>query len=295
MERVIEYFKSPAISQSLLKSVLENNIENKTSSSMRKGTLLDTLTTCPLEFDNLYVVKDLPYISETIRKVFNTIIENNLTLSSDGVLKICESLDFYKGQPVALTHLLKHQEAFDILLENKGKEVISNSTYLENKSIAEELSNWVNFDPEYSQLPVYATLDGFVYKGFSCKGLLDNLSLDKKIITDLKRTDQRISDFSMVARKLNYVFQAAFYTDLVKVYYDINVDFQWLVYSSADKKIALFKADPGDLDVKRYGKDYHKGYLEALDIYQYCKENNLPDWDKEYYQNSGVYNLKLYH
>jgi hypothetical protein len=295
MNKVEQYFNTPAISQSLLKSVLANEKLGKSSGSMRKGSLLDTLTTCPLEFDNLYVVKEMPYISETIFKVFNRMIEAEVTLDDkDKVLEICSDLDYYKGKSTALTELAKHQEAFNLSLENKGKEIITEKVYLENKRIAEELNSWVYFDPEYSQLPVYGKLNGYIYKDFSCKGLLDNLSLENNMITDLKRTDVRINEFSMIAKKFDYPFQAAFYVDLVKAHYGVDVEFQWLVYSSADNKIALFKADPGDLDVKRYGKDYHKGYLQALDIYQYCIDNNLDDWDKEYHQNKGIYNLKLY-
>ena len=49
MNKVEQYFNTPAISQSLLKSVLANEKLGKSSGSMRKGTLLDTLTTCPLD------------------------------------------------------------------------------------------------------------------------------------------------------------------------------------------------------------------------------------------------------
>ena len=295
MTKIEEYFNSSKISQSFLKNVLSNEKNKTTSQSMRKGSLLDTLTSCPEQFDKNYIIFDISELSKNIKTIFDEMSLRDIQFSDkEAILEIAKQFSFYNGENRAYIELLKHEASYDIILKNKGKEIISNKDYNENKLLAKKLNEWVYFDPEYSQLPVYESLNGFITKDIECKGLLDNLSLDKNTITDLKRTDVPLRDFHFVAKKFGYAFQGAFYTDLVNKIYNINADYQWLVYSSYDNKIAIFKSSPSDLNVGRYGNSYIKGYLEALDIYSYCIENKLPDWDKEYFQNGGIYSLRLY-
>lgn len=295
-KEIKEYFESPAISQSFLKGVLSNEKEKKTTKGMRAGTLLDVLTTSPESFNDLYKIADVN-LSDTVETIFKELISKNIELNSNNtyeILEICKQNDYYGGKTRAFNELMKLEMSFYQLKETKGFAIISQNKYDSELSIATELKKWVDFKTGTCQVPLFAQLDGFLTKDVDCKGLLDYFSLPDEAIIDVKRTAMPLKEFSYEARKYGYALQGAFYSDLVTNLYDFIPSYGWLVYSDYDKKVAFFKSDESDLDVGRYGKDWVKGYKEAIDIYQYCTENNLPDWDMEYYKSSGIYNLRIY-
>ncbi len=296
IKKIKDYFESPAISQSFLKGVLSNAKEKKTNKGMRAGTLLDVLTTSPESFNDLYKIADVN-LSDTVETIFKQLISKGIELTTentDQILEVCKQNEYYGGKTRAFNELMKEEVSFHKLKGTQGFAIISQDKYDSELAIATELKKWVNFTPETCQIPLFAQLDGFLTKDVNCKGLLDHFSLADEAIIDVKRTVMPLKEFSYEARKYGYALQAAFYSDLVTKIYGIIPSFGWLVYSDYDQKVAFFKSDESDLEVGRYGKDWVKGYKEAIDIYQYCTENNLPDWDMEYYKSSGIYNLKIY-
>ena len=298
VKKITDYFDNPSISQSFLKGVLDNNTEKYSTSNMRKGSLLDVLTTCPDEYDLYYKTVVCDKVSDKIEKIFNELISNKLDLANpsdeEQILHICSKLNYYEGTKKALTTLLKEIKTFELMNKYKGFELIHPDTLKQEHSIATRLRKWVPFTPEKCQLPIFENLNGIVTKDVPCKGLLDYFCLENELIVDLKRTEVTIKEFVFIAKKFRYALQASFYCDLVYKKYGIMPNFNWLVYSSADDKIALFTSNENDLDVGRYGNTYTKGYMEAIDIYTYCVTHKYPDWDIDYHRNSGVYDLRIY-
>jgi len=297
-KNIKEYFDNPAISQSFLKNVLDNNMEKRSTRTMNKGSLLDLLTTCPEDYDLHYKTVKFNQLSDKVENIFKELISKDINLSiyfdEKPILEICKKFNYYNGEKRALTELLKEVETFKLMYKYKDFELIQPDVLAQEQLIADRLRTWIPFTYEKSQVSIFENLDGIITKNVACKGLLDYLCLENELIIDLKRTTVPLKEFVFVAKKFRYALQASFYCDLVHKKYGIMPDFSWLVYSSVDDRIALFNSNDNDLDVGRYGNTYTKGYMEAIDIYTHCTENKYPDWDIDYHRNSGVYDLRIY-
>ena len=193
-------------------------------------------------------------------------------------------------------HLGMIRSLYPSYLSSKGMTIVT----LDEYNLAKECIAAIESDPiwlskgkgEYQKalFGKVETMNGVI----EIKGLLDELHHEYDyVIKDLKVTDCRLIDWQkLVAKKLMYPFQGAFYRELVKQNYGGDPTFEWLVYSTVDKKIARFICSEDDLIVGEWGNSYVSGWRYALEIYAECKDKG--DYFTDFIRGNGVIKTNIY-
>lgn len=334
LKELEEYSKSDAINQSLLKDVLSGKtVREKHTVYTVLGSLADCLLTTPELFDELYFVSIAGRPTGHIKEIIDYLILNfgdvaeDLGELSDEIMEAKEMLDLLNNVKEKDTLLKKVLPFYDYYREEvvKGnKVVVTEEEHMEAENLVMQMRThpvtahvFANTEPNEEskfQIPIY-----FELEGLRCKGLLDILwknHKDKLVRNrDVKITSSSLRSFLYNARKYRYDFQAAFYNEgLRQLFPDYEVlPPQLIVYSTSSRKPAIFELTPEDLEIGKEGctitsSQIHthrnqsrfekvrvvEGYMDAIEIYKYCKRNNLDDYDMEYHVNQGFYNQSMW-
>ena len=223
----MDYFKSPAISQSMIKLLLKNRktfyykyilkqYEDAETQALKEGKAFDLLLTEPENFTKEFTI--LEGVKTTTKPKHITDYQYNKML---GMKK----------------ELLNYKDENNITI----REIFKNGTYQEE----------LYWNDEYSWL--------------DCRAKLDWISNDKKTIIDIKTTSS-IDGIKWDMFSYGYDIQAAMYTRAIKQLYNIDADFIFLFVSkSSPYNVARISLSPETLlEATRkleYGFDLYNEYM----------------------------------
>lgn len=210
---------------------LYNKVE---SPSLLFGSVVDTLVTDSSSFDDLYVVIDLPELSDNLDSIARFLAEhyssyNSLNLIDFNTLaKVGEDFGYFKGKSYENTRVKRIIEncdsLFKILKEVKGKTVISSKLYKEALACYNALKECPDtskyfsiknpFDDSYEIF--YQLKFKSYYEGIPVRCMFDGIYVDynNKTITpiDLKTSSKHESEFYKSWMEWNYYIQSNLYT-----------------------------------------------------------------------------------
>lgn len=248
MQKIIDYYNSTDISQSMLKDFLihpmffklkhfDKIIKKDKKSYFELGSLVDCLVLTPDWFDKIYAIY-LGDITPQIKILCEYIINEEIDYSSyDVIFDTVKKLNIFNTIKKIDTIKKKLEEEnfenyINFYSDNKGKVIITQEFYLKAFEIASSLLN-NDFTKEYfhtgegieilTSYPIYWKHHDYNHNhGFTtnCKSLIDMIRIDHNNHTialfDLKTTGESTSMFSKSIMKYRYDFQAAYYMAAVK-------------------------------------------------------------------------------
>lgn len=244
LNKIEEYFKTPAISNSLLNAVqnprwlkikMDNpDMEDEEKAHFRIGSCLDCLLTTPELFEDSFVIISSKRPAGLMAKFIESLPSGLDILSDNSLYQEAYDKAGYKAKlETIIAKLWANPELvnyyFDITVSAKDKIIISKDEY-EQVIKAKELLLANEFTKPYffpeegcellSQVPIYfkclySDLDNASSGYEECKALLDGIIInhDDKTIQpyDLKTTGKSVYSFKDAFLEYGYYRQAAFY------------------------------------------------------------------------------------
>lgn len=279
LEDLKNYRDSPAVSQSLLKAVLNNTpYKFKPSVQMVLGSCLDCFLTSPQLEQDLFCVGLENRPSEAISNFIDVLWKK---VSNNGVaLEFVGSLEDYKDELILIAREANYQanwkdEAlwkalekdgaryWEELIKCEGKTIVSAQEWNTSKTLAELCKDshitgkyfieQENVD-KYYQYPLF-----WFMEDIECKGLSDVIIVEHETKTiylvDVKGTDTSgLKGFMYVAKSKNYPFQLSWYKEgilrdpLFKKYLEggYTLEFRWLVIPFNTERFRPWKIPVSD-------------------------------------------------
>lgn len=299
---------------------LSGQLEDETSQSMTKGTMIHEYLLQPEEFQKDYVVWDKSRPSSTNEEKFcqeladSLEIEPNKSLlsaykaaystsgkSDDKILSeaikkastLKEYIEFLKSRdqremitPYSANQLMKIKENI-----SNHKAACKLLLPADNKNVFHEFHiNWEYISSKYNDIEFTCP----------CKSLLDSVSFDydnkKVILMDLKTTSH-LHNFEDAVNTYDYTRQLYFYTKALKWYItnELHEDgdawrFEWYIIAidSLTSDIRVFTFSYKQV----YGENVEKVRNAIRDIVWH-KDNALWEHSRAYYEGNGIENLNL--
>ncbi len=300
---------------------LSGQLEDETSPSMTKGTMIHEYLLQPEEFQKDYVVWDKSRPSSVNEEKFCQALADSLEIepnksllsaykaaystsgkSDDKILSeatkkastLKEYIEFLKSRdrremitPYSVTQLMKIKENI-----SNHKAACKLLLPADNKNVFHEFHiNW-----EY----VCTSIDESKCFTCSCKSLLDSLIFDhskKKIILIDLKTTSHLHNFADAVNMYDYTRQLYFYTRAVIWYliHEAHIDywteytFEWYIIAidSFTSEIRVFS-----FDKKQIWCNHNKVH-EALRDIMWHKDNDLWEHSRAYYEGNGIETLNL--
>ena len=299
---------------------LSGQLEDETSQSMIKGTMIHEYLLQPEEFQKDYVVWDKSRPSSTNEEKFcqeladSLEIEPNKSLlsaykaaystsgkSDDKILSesikkastLKEYIEFLKSRdqremitPYSANQLMKIKENI-----SNHKAACKLLLPADNKNVFHEFHiNWEYISSKYNDIEFTCP----------CKSLLDSVSFDydnkKVILMDLKTTSH-LHNFADAVNTYDYTRQLYFYTKALKWYITNELHengdtwrFEWYIIAidSLTSDIRVFTFSYKQI----YGENVEKVRNAIRDIVWH-KDNDLWEHSRAYYEGNGIETLNL--
>lgn len=299
---------------------LSGQLEDETSQSMTKGTMIHEYLLQPEEFQKDYVVWDKSRPSSTNEEKFCQALADSLEIepnksllsaykaaystsgkSDDKILSeatkkastLKEYIEFLKSGDQR--EMITSYSANQLM---KIKENISNHKAacklllpVDNKNVFHEFHiNWEYISSKYNDIEFTCP----------CKSLLDSVSFDydnkKVILMDLKTTSH-LHNFADAVNTYDYTRQLYFYTKALKWYItnELHEDgntwrFEWYIIAidSLTSDIRVFTFSYKQV----YGENVEKVRNAIRDIVWH-KDNDLWEHSRAYYEGNGIETLNL--
>lgn len=299
---------------------LSGQLEDETSPSMTKGTMIHEYLLQPEEFQKDYVVWDKSRPSSVNEEKFCQALADSLEIepnksllsaykaaystsgkSDDKILSeatkkastLKEYIEFLKSRdqremitPYSVTQLMKIKENI-----SNHKAACKLLLPADNKNVFHEFHiNWEYISSKYNDIEFTCP----------CKSLLDSVSFDydnkKVILIDLKTTSH-LHNFADAVNMYDYTRQLYFYTKALKWYItnELHEDgntwrFEWYIIAidSFTSDIRVFTFSYAQV----YGENVEKVRNAIRDIVWH-KDNNLWEHSRAYYEGNGVETLNL--
>lgn len=299
---------------------LSGQLEDETSQSMTKGTMIHEYLLQPEEFQKDYVVWDKSRPSSTNEEKFCQALADSLEIepnksllsaykaaystsgkSDDKILSeatkkastLKEYIEFLKSRdqremitPYSVTQLMKIKENI-----SNHKAACKLLLPADNKNVFHEFHiNWEYISSKYNDIEFTCP----------CKSLLDSVTFDydnkKVILMDLKTTSH-LHNFADAVNMYDYTRQLYFYTKALKWYItnELHEDgdtwrFEWYIIAidSFTSDIRVFTFSYAQV----YGENVEKVRNAIRDIVWH-KDNNLWEHSRAYYEGNGVETLNL--
>ena len=299
---------------------LSGQLEDETSQSMTKGTMIHEYLLQPEEFQKDYVVWDKSRPSSTNEEKFCQALADSLEIepnksllsaykaaystsgkSDDKILSeatkkastLKEYIEFLKSRdqremitPYSANQLMKIKENI-----SNHKAACKLLLPADNKNVFHEFHiNWEYISSKYNDVEFTCP----------CKSLLDSVSFDydnkKVILMDLKTTSH-LHNFEDAVNTYDYTRQLYFYTKALKWYItnELHEDgdtwrFEWYIIAidSLTSDIRVFTFSYKQV----YGENVEKVRNTIRDIVWHMK-NNLWEHSRAYYEGTGVEKLTL--
>lgn len=299
---------------------LSGQLEDETSQSMTKGTMIHEYLLQPEEFQKDYVVWDKSRPSSTNEEKFCQALADSLEIEPNKSLlsaykaaystsgksddKILSEATKKASTLKEYIEFLKSRDQREMITpysENqlmKIKENISNHKAAcklllpaDNKNVFHEFHiNWEYISSKYNDIEFTCP----------CKSLLDSVSFDydnkKVILMDLKTTSH-LHNFADAVNTYDYTRQLYFYTKALKWYItnELHEDedawkFEWYIIAidSLTSDIRVFTFSYKQV----YGENVEKVHNAIQDIVWH-KDNDLWEHSRAYYEGNGIENLNL--
>lgn len=299
---------------------LSGQLEDETSQSMTKGTMIHEYLLQPEEFQKDYVVWDKSRPSSINEEKFCQALADSLEIepnksllsaykaaystsgkSDDKILSeatkkastLKEYIEFLKSRdqremitPYSVTQLMKIKENI-----SNHKAACKLLLPADNKNVFHEFHiNWEYISSKYNDIEFTCP----------CKSLLDSVTFDydnkKVILMDLKTTSH-LHNFADAVNMYDYTRQLYFYTKALKWYItnELHEDgdtwrFEWYIIAidSFTSDIRVFTFSYAQV----YGENVEKVRNAIRDIVWH-KDNNLWEHSRAYYEGNGVETLNL--
>lgn len=299
---------------------LSGQLEDETSQSMTKGTMIHEYLLQPEEFQKDYVVWDKSRPSSTNEEKFCQALADSLEIepnksllsaykaaystsgkSDDKILSeatkkastLKEYIEFLKSgdqremiTPYSVTQLMKIKENI-----SNHKAACKLLLPADNKNVFHEFHiNWEYISSKYNDVEFTCP----------CKSLLDSVSFDynnkKVILMDLKTTSH-LHNFADAVNTYDYTRQLYFYTKALKWYITNELHengetwiFEWYIIAidSLTSDIRVFTFSYKQV----YGENVEKVRNAIRDIVWH-KCNDLWEHSRAYYEGNGIETLNL--
>lgn len=299
---------------------LSGQLEDETSQSMTKGTMIHEYLLQPEEFQKDYVVWDKSRPSSINEEKFCQALADSLEIepnksllsaykaaystsgkSDDKILSeatkkastLKEYIEFLKSgdqremiTPYSVTQLMKIKENI-----SNHKAACKLLLPADNKNVFHEFHiNWEYIFSKYNDVEFTCP----------CKSLLDSVSFDydnkKVILMDLKTTSH-LHNFADAVNTYDYTRQLYFYTKALKWYItnELHEDgntwrFEWYIIAidsfTSDIRVFTFSYK------QVYGENVEKVRNAIRDIVWH-KDNDLWEHSRAYYEGNGIETLNL--
>lgn len=299
---------------------LSGQLEDETSQSMTKGTMIHEYLLQPEEFQKDYVVWDKSRPSSTNEEKFCQALADSLEIepnksllsaykaaystsgkSDDKILSeatkkastLKEYIEFLKSgdqremiTPYSVNQLMKIKENI-----SNHKAACKLLLPADNKNVFHEFHiNWEYISSKYNDIEFTCP----------CKSLLDSVSFDydnkKVILMDLKTTSH-LHNFADAVNTYDYTRQLYFYTKALKWYITNELHengetwrFEWYIIAidSLTSDIRVFTFSYKQV----YGENVEKVHNAIRDIVWH-KDNDLWEHSRAYYEGNGIETLNL--
>lgn len=299
---------------------LSGQLEDETSPSMTKGTMIHEYLLQPEEFQKDYVVWDKSRPSSVNEEKFCQALADSLEIepnksllsaykaaystsgkSDDKILSeatkkastLKEYIEFLKSRdqremitPYSANQLMKIKENI-----SNHKAACKLLLPADNKNVFHEFHiNWEYISSKYNDIEFTCP----------CKSLLDSVTFDhdnkKVILMDLKTTSH-LHNFADAVNMYDYTRQLYFYTKALKWYItnELHEDgdtwrFEWYIIAidSFTSDIRVFTFSYAQV----YGENVEKVRNAIRDIVWH-KDNDLWEHSRAYYEGNGIENLNL--
>ena len=299
---------------------LSGQLEDETSPSMTKGTMIHEYLLQPEEFQKDYVVWDKSRPSSVNEEKFCQALADSLEIepnksllsaykaaystsgkSDDKILSeatkkastLKEYIEFLKSRdqremitPYSVTQLMKIKENI-----SNHKAACKLLLPADNKNVFHEFHiNWEYISSKYNDIEFTCP----------CKSLLDSVTFDydnkKVILMDLKTTSH-LHNFADAVNTYDYTRQLYFYTKALKWYITNELHengetgrFEWYIIAidSFTSDIRVFTFSYAQV----YGENVEKVRNAIRDIVWH-KDNDLWEHSRAYYEGNGIENLNL--
>lgn len=299
---------------------LSGQLEDETSQSMTKGTMIHEYLLQPEEFQKDYVVWDKSRPSSTNEEKFCQALADSLEIepnksllsaykaaystsgkSDDKILSeatkkastLKEYIEFLKSgdqremiTPYSANQLMKIKENI-----SNHKAACKLLLPADNKNVFHEFHiNWEYISSKYNDVEFTCP----------CKSLLDSVSFDydnkKVILMDLKTTSH-LHNFADAVNTYDYTRQLYFYTKALKWYITNELHengetwrFEWYIIAidSLTSDIRVFTFSYKQV----YGENVEK-VRDAIRDIVWHKCNDLWEHSRAYYEGNGIENLNL--
>ena len=299
---------------------LSGQLEDETSQSMTKGTMIHEYLLQPEEFQKDYVVWDKSRPSSINEEKFCQALADSLEIelnksllsaykaaystngkSDDKILSeatkkastLKEYIEFLKSRdqremitPYSANQLMKIKENI-----SNHKAACKLLLPADNKNVFHEFHiNWEYISSKYNDIEFTCP----------CKSLLDSVSFDydnkKVILMDLKTTSH-LHNFADAVNTYDYTRQLYFYTKALKWYItnELHEDedtwrFEWYIIAidSLTSDIRVFTFSYKQV----YGENVEKVRNAIRDIVWH-KDNDLWEHSRAYYEGNGIETLNL--
>lgn len=299
---------------------LSGQLEDETSPSMTKGTMIHEYLLQPEEFQKDYVVWDKSRPSSVNEEKFCQALADSLEIepnksllsaykaaystsgkSDDKILSeatkkastLKEYIEFLKSRdqremitPYSVTQLMKIKENI-----SNHKAACKLLLPADNKNVFHEFHiNWEYISSKYNDIEFTCP----------CKSLLDSVTFDydnkKVILMDLKTTSH-LHNFADAVNTYDYTRQLYFYTKALKWYITNELHengetwrFEWYIIAidSLTSDIRVFTFSYKQV----YGENVEK-VRDAIRDIVWHKCNDLWEHSRAYYEGNGIENLNL--
>ena len=299
---------------------LSGQLEDETSQSMTKGTMIHEYLLQPEEFQKDYVVWDKSRPSSTNEEKFCQALADSLEIepnksllsaykaaystsgkSDDKILSeatkkastLKEYIEFLKSgdqremiTPYSANQLMKIKENI-----SNHKAACKLLLPADNKNVFHEFHiNWEYISSKYNDIEFTCP----------CKSLLDSVSFDydnkKVILMDLKTTSH-LHNFADAVNTYDYTRQLYFYTKALKWYITNELHengetwrFEWYIIAidSLTSDIRVFTFSYKQV----YGENVEK-VRDAIRDIVWHKHNDLWEHSRAYYEGNGIETLNL--
>lgn len=299
---------------------LSGQLEDETSPSMTKGTMIHEYLLQPEEFQKDYVVWDKSRPSSVNEEKFCQALADSLEIepnksllsaykaaystsgkSDDKILSeatkkastLKEYIEFLKSRdrremitPYSVTQLMKIKENI-----SNHKAACKLLLPADNKNVFHEFHiNWEYISSNYNDIEFTCP----------CKSILDSVTFDydnkKVILMDLKTTSH-LHNFADAVNMYDYTRQLYFYTKALKWYITNELHengdtwrFEWYIIAidSLTSDIRVFTFSYKQV----YGENVEKVRNAIRDIVWH-KDNDLWEHSRAYYEGNGVETLNL--
>ena len=301
---------------------------------LTKGSYIDDLLSFGEEYvDEIYCILDKEFPSPMWKTTIEQVYEQNIAWKDAELIQAFRDNNKSKLKDEnVLAGFEENKYYYEALVLADGRKLLSNEEKIKANFIVSNFYNhpYVKHMFEYEgefQMPLYwnyvHTDEDKNTHVLSCKGLLDKLIWDNKEkwvqIVDFKMTKESLYKWPRtLARKYNVPFQLSFYQyglmqNLEQLgFKNYQVKLPCVVLENFDYpgKPRIYKLTPQDLlhgasgytrinsqvvteEVVIEPEAYTKyGWQDAIAKYIKCKD--LEDWDLEYHENKGIFDLNAF-